>query len=125
MDPNEALDQARAACLASRRFGTDPTLALDSLAEAFTALDGWLTNGGFLPTDWAQSVPPEREEEDPRYWVLIAEGADGHVEVFGTGTVGIVDEEQGGVIAYAHEANSGRILRALRALDGRLPDWRP
>jgi hypothetical protein len=34
---------------------------------------------------------------------------------FGDATVGIVDEDAGGVIVYVHESNAPVILQALRA----------
>lgn len=58
MDPNTALENARRAC-ANFRAGVDANATaaeLDEyaqdLAEHFAALDGWLSAGGFLPTDW-------------------------------------------------------------------------
>jgi len=55
MDPNETLRVARAA--ADRLLNDyDPEVAY-SLAENFTALDIWLSRGGFPPADW-QPTPP-------------------------------------------------------------------
>jgi hypothetical protein len=58
MDPNEALKNARAALVRFRR-APSPSLdactaldAADDLADAFQALDTWLTYGGFLPDEW-------------------------------------------------------------------------
>ena len=55
MDPDEALKKAREALvLYNRRYndkGTGLSEAND-LADAFEALDGWLSKGGFLPDDW-------------------------------------------------------------------------
>jgi hypothetical protein len=53
MDPNEALKNVREM---SRRLNADE-FEVDSgdamaLVEAFEALDGWLSNGGFLPDAW-------------------------------------------------------------------------
>ena len=64
MDPDEALRLAREAAgelLQADDDGnfTDPaTTNLGQLIEAFTALDEWLTKGGFLPKDWK----PEEEK---------------------------------------------------------------
>lgn len=63
MDPNEALKNARAALAALRTRlddGEEPTSDTDAevadhagdLADAFEALDGWLSKGGFLPAAW-------------------------------------------------------------------------
>jgi hypothetical protein len=54
MDPDEALKKARAALKA---FHDAPDaersmIAGADLADAFEALDGWLSKGGFLPRDW-------------------------------------------------------------------------
>lgn len=54
MDPNEALKQAREAVARLKR-GNEIDDAID-LAEAFEALDMWLTNGGFLPEAWHACV---------------------------------------------------------------------
>lgn len=43
MDPNAALAELRDA------LGMGD---LDRAREAFAALDGWLSSGGFLPDDW-------------------------------------------------------------------------
>ncbi len=58
MDPEQALKDARDA-LAGFRQGVceDARWQLEQagqLADAFEALDGWLSRGGFLPSDWAR-----------------------------------------------------------------------
>lgn len=60
MDPDRALANARAALARMRQYDdecgadyTPATEAADDLAEAFEALDGWLSKGGFLPKDWS------------------------------------------------------------------------
>jgi hypothetical protein len=58
MDPNEALKNARATLALLRATfddGRDDELVEPALtlADAFEALDGWLSNGGFSPTAWA------------------------------------------------------------------------
>ncbi|QZE10369.1 hypothetical protein SEA_SCOOBYDOOBYDOO_18 [Mycobacterium phage ScoobyDoobyDoo] len=45
MDPNETLKMIRAAL----EEGDD-----ERAAEHFRDLDGWLSKGGFLPTDWVR-----------------------------------------------------------------------
>jgi hypothetical protein len=61
MDPNEALRNAREA-LSRMRHELSFSQARDwntieekaeDLADAFEALDGWLSKGGFLPSAWA------------------------------------------------------------------------
>jgi hypothetical protein len=68
MDPDEALKNAREA-LAQLRAHQDNNeapddasgdaflrlAAIEELVDAFEALDGWLSKGGFLPKDWATS----------------------------------------------------------------------
>jgi hypothetical protein len=56
MDPDEALKNARRAV---KRYidEQDPqrlALASADLVDAFAALDGWLSKGGFLPQAWAR-----------------------------------------------------------------------
>jgi len=60
MDPNEALKNAREAAkrLLVPTRGTEGRDAIEDgeiLAEAFEALDGWLTGGGFLPESWTDA----------------------------------------------------------------------
>jgi hypothetical protein len=58
MDPDQALDNAHAALVAFRfsaMDGKSATRTLDAgeaLADAFEALDAWLSQGGYLPTGW-------------------------------------------------------------------------
>lgn len=63
MDPNEALKLARAA-VQDYRDNHPANDAADALAEAFEALDGWLSKGGFLPAAWAKrdTVPVDDPE---------------------------------------------------------------
>lgn len=51
MDPNQALRELRTALAASRRAPGD-TGYLRDVADSAQALDDWLSDGGFLPTDW-------------------------------------------------------------------------
>lgn len=55
MDPDQALTDARDA-LRGTESENDARAALAALAlaDAFRALDEWLTKGGFLPADWAR-----------------------------------------------------------------------
>lgn len=58
MDPNAALAKAREALVrfeeAYREQTTEEIIAAEDLADAFEALDGWLSRGGFLPEGWAR-----------------------------------------------------------------------
>jgi hypothetical protein len=51
MDPNVALAQVRDLAADVRADPFDVT-AVHSLVEAITALDEWITAGGFLPEAW-------------------------------------------------------------------------
>lgn len=56
MDPNQALKNIREADKKLRcalTFGELNEVVMD-LVEAVSALDGWLSRGGFLPDDWRQ-----------------------------------------------------------------------
>lgn len=50
MDPDEVLHRLRMEAQGILR-GEESSPA--AMAEAFEALDQWLSNGGFLPSDWA------------------------------------------------------------------------
>ena len=60
MDPNQALTDMRQALCDLRTLQQKTVLdqpfafadAADELANAFEALDRWLSRGGFLPRDW-------------------------------------------------------------------------
>lgn len=58
MDPDAALRVARERARELLERGADASSldvanAADELAEAFDALDGWLSRGGFLPDAWS------------------------------------------------------------------------
>lgn len=56
MDPNSALAKLRA--LVAAPVTEDDVLDnLEDVCEAFTALDEWLTRGGFTPADWQPRRP--------------------------------------------------------------------
>jgi hypothetical protein len=66
MDPNEALKNARRAMMVLRRIEDRPDVSVgghdrdqeikndanEQLVDAFEALDGWLSKGGFTPKAW-------------------------------------------------------------------------
>jgi hypothetical protein len=62
MDPDEALKQIREVVSKIRNDETARTLdayaELETITDAFEALDDWLSSGGFLPKDWAYSSTP-------------------------------------------------------------------
>jgi hypothetical protein len=57
MDPNAALAEIRR-LIDNLKFQIEPDTGLVDLDDAselidrFEGLDGWLSKGGFLPTDW-------------------------------------------------------------------------
>lgn len=55
MDPNQALKNARASVARIDESITPSEEDVAALADAFEALDGWLSGGGFLPTEWSGS----------------------------------------------------------------------
>ena len=62
MDPDQSLANARAALAAYRKgeSAEESSLMWDAavdLAEAFEALDGWLSRGGFKPKAWDHEKP--------------------------------------------------------------------
>lgn len=58
MDPNATLEELRdLADDVLRKLWTDmgpSDTDIELLASAVQNLDGWIRNGGFLPTDWEQ-----------------------------------------------------------------------
>jgi len=54
MDPDEVLRRVRALvkALGDSEDASDSLLLGVALVEAFEALDGWLSRGGFLPAAW-------------------------------------------------------------------------
>jgi len=69
MDPDEALKNAREA-LARVRAALDEKLvtygfdAVGDFADAFEALDTWLTDGGFPPGDWHHPAAHLKQSEE-------------------------------------------------------------
>lgn len=55
MDPDAALEELRD--LAAAYMLQDENQELEEFAISFTALDRWLTRGGFLPNDWKHATP--------------------------------------------------------------------
>lgn len=97
MDPNEALKRAREAArildndrCVSRKAREELAVELDAmtdLAEAFDALDQWISKGGFLPDAWQvpahADFPPPKELPDQEAnapWEVSREGDLGSYE---------------------------------------------
>jgi len=60
MDPDECLLRLRAAAAKVREemakgLGGDPMDDVSDMLEHFEALDGWISNGGFLPEAWKKN----------------------------------------------------------------------
>lgn len=53
MDPNQVLKNARASVARIDESITPSEEDVAALADAFEALDDWLSRGGFLPTEWS------------------------------------------------------------------------
>ncbi|QNJ55886.1 hypothetical protein SEA_PAINTERBOY_84 [Mycobacterium phage PainterBoy] len=51
MDPNQTLEDIRLTLVDLERFGPCRDMVAN-LMDKVTALDEWLSNGGFLPRDW-------------------------------------------------------------------------
>lgn len=60
MDPNAVLAKIRAAVEESF---TVSDCSVDDIAEAFQALDEWLSKGGFLPAAWRHAHPMDWLDE--------------------------------------------------------------
>ncbi|AHG23865.1 HNH endonuclease [Mycobacterium phage EagleEye] len=51
MDPNQTLEDIKLTLADLERVGPDRDMVAN-LMDKVTALDEWLSNGGFLPSDW-------------------------------------------------------------------------
>ena len=54
MDPNETLRRLRDWVAQIEKQGTLCDEDLAEMAEYFSALDEWISRGGFLPCDWSR-----------------------------------------------------------------------
>lgn len=70
-------------------------------------------NHGAAVGTWS-TKPALTADGTERFYGMDLDEEDGHVFPFGPETHGIVDEEQGGIIAYCHESNTLTIVDALR-----------
>lgn len=56
MDPNETLKRLRTIVYdGTNNIPGDRLASLDGMVELFSALDEWITRGGFLPAEWAKN----------------------------------------------------------------------
>jgi hypothetical protein len=53
MDPNATLREIRAIVKGADEDGCLGSIEQARLVDLWEALDGWLSNGGFLPKDWS------------------------------------------------------------------------
>ena len=59
--------------------------------------------------------PRDIENDGSRFWSIdVFEWT----EPFDGSTVGIVDENEGGIVVYCHENNADRVIEAFRAFTG-------
>ena len=58
MDPNEALELLRSFIGQVLDIGRFTIETVERGAEAALALDTWMSNGGFLPEEWARAKGP-------------------------------------------------------------------
>lgn len=72
MDPNATLARIRELAAQLEIDSSDPYV-VEELAEQFTALDEWLSKGGFKPSAW---VTPITVSMPPRY-IINEEGNNG------------------------------------------------
>jgi len=52
MDPDKVLEEIRSLCQEAYETSENSESTACMLAAAFTALDEWLVQGGFLPKGW-------------------------------------------------------------------------
>jgi hypothetical protein len=86
----------------------DTVFSLSDFAEPGDSFRNFITGESFTVPD---------ADDDGRFWIhdSVVEDQPDTGMPFGDATVGIVDEDAGGVIVYVHESNAPVILQALRA----------
>ncbi len=73
--------------------------------------------------DWERALDqvfPREERDASRFWIhdsVIEDQPDTGMP-FGADTVGIVDENEGGVILYLHKDSADQVIESLRAAAG-------
>lgn len=66
MDPNATLARLRELLAVDPDESPEAALEnFDEVAEKFKALDEWMSNGGFLPTDWRDDRDRDDDEGRP------------------------------------------------------------
>ena len=93
------------------------SIIVDTLADL---VRDSITDADASREDWTRAVDqafPREARDASRFWVhdSLAEDTPDVPLPFGEATVGIVDEDEGGVILYVHEGNAIRIIEALRS----------
>lgn len=58
--------------------------------------------------------PRDIEQDGSRFWVTDLD----HLQPAPAGYVGVVDEEEGGIVVHVHESNADRLVEAFRAFTG-------
>jgi hypothetical protein len=76
VDPNDALDAIREAIRHLADGGDEPITVrepgtLGQLAENFTRLDEWLSDGGALPAEWTEAPESVTIPRADLVWVLL------------------------------------------------------
>jgi hypothetical protein len=70
-----------------------------------------------MQTFLAPSIEPrDVENSGSRFW--STEPPDDDPGPFGSDTLGVVDENEGGIVAYVHRDNADRVIAAFRAFAG-------
>jgi hypothetical protein len=67
-------------------------------------------SGFLVPSTTVRDV----ENDGSRFWICDTDDQ----KPFGAETVGVVDEEQGGIVVYVHQINAVAVLDAFRATVG-------
>lgn len=82
----------------------------DSIADAEATREDW---EGAL-----DQVFPREERDASRFWVhdSVVEDTPDIPMPFGADTVGIVDDDEGGVILYLHKESADGVIEALRRM---------
>jgi hypothetical protein len=116
MDPNEILARLREALSDYRNSDGSESIwtALESVAELFEALDGWLSRGGFLPDAWQQSGRcPMSDQEALTEALILALTAVGPEKA--AAAAALADRIAGGMSPTDVERAKGDALVAARA----------
>jgi hypothetical protein len=67
MDPDATLQHIRQICAAANNPGRPNLDDAEVLVEAISALDHWLSRGGFLPTDWDARFETQEQRVERKF----------------------------------------------------------